>query len=42
MAQASADVWAMATEIATVDLRLAATAIAVRRVAEAKTARGRG
>jgi glutamate dehydrogenase/leucine dehydrogenase len=42
MTQASADVWAMATEIATVDLRLAATAIAVRRVAEAKTARGRG
>ena len=42
MTQASADVWTMATEIATVDLRLAATAIAVRRVAEAKTARGRG
>lgn len=42
MTQASADVWAMATEIATVDLRLAATAIAVRRVAEATAARGRG
>jgi glutamate dehydrogenase/leucine dehydrogenase len=40
MRRASADVWAMAGKLSTIDLRLAATAIAVQRVAEAKAARG--